>query len=180
LGVNLGFCTSISDITDMVGITKSSLYSHYKGKDEVLLAVSEDVFNQHGRLFERLIEESKTFEIKQRLRFNFGEYILYFYRNNVIYNFSNQTLLHLPPELFKQLRSDYLIWEKQYRNRLEDMFKEGMETGIICKGDPIKKVWSFKAKRDGALGWICASPELTEESIDDFWNDFWLGVEVRK
>ncbi len=172
--------TSISDITDAVGITKSSLYSHYKSKDELFLAVSEDVHNQHGRLFERLIEDSKTFEVKDRLRFNFKEYILYFYRNADIRSFSNQTLFHVPPELFKRLRSDYLVWEKQYRSRLEEMFRQGMERGIICKGDSGKMVWSFKAKRDGVLGWICVSTELTEESINDFWNDFWFGVKKRR
>lgn len=115
-------------------------------------------------------------EIQDKLEYNFKEYILYFYRNPEIHLFSNITLLHIPMELRERLRSNYINLEMQYRNKLIEIFTEGMEQGIIRKGDPEKKVWSFKTKRDGVLGWMRGSPELNEENIEEFWNDFWYGV----
>lgn len=171
--------TSISDITDVVGIKKASFYSHYTSKDELFLAIFKDVAEKHGRLFEMLIESSMSMEIQDRLRHNFIEYILYFYRNPEIHAFSNISLLHVPLELGEKLRFEYLAWEKHYRKRLEEFFTEGMQQGIICEGDPRKKVWSFKTKRDGVLGWLRGSPELNEESVDEFWHDFWFGITER-
>lgn len=82
--------------------------------------------------------------------------------------------------MYKKIRSDYLMRERNFRQKLEDLFKEGMQQGIIRNGNPVKKVWSFKAKRDGVIGWMYASPDLTEASIEEFWNDYWSGVQVRK
>lgn len=130
-------------------------------------------------LFERLLEASKNMEIQAKLRYQFAEYILYFYRNPEIQRFSNQSLFHIPSELREKFRANYLNREKRYRKSLEEIFIEGIQQGIIRKGNPGIKVWSFKTKRDGVLGWLCASPELTEECIMEFWNDFWFGVAAR-
>jgi hypothetical protein len=70
--------------------------------------------------------------------------------------------------------------ENEFLQKLEDLFKAGMQQGIIRNGDPSKKVWSFKVKRDGAVGWMYASPDLNEESIEEFWNDFWFGIQEGK
>lgn len=142
-------------------------------------AVFEDVAKEHGILFERLLESSKTLEIPDKLRHHFTEYILFFYRNPRIHYFSNQSLFHVPPELFERLRADYLKLEKPYRKRLEEIFIEGIKRGIVRQGDPVQKVWSFKAKRDGVLGWMRSSPELTEECVEEFWIDFWSGMKER-
>lgn len=168
--------TSINDIADAVGITKSSFYSHYSGKDELFLAVTEEVVHEHEMLFERLLEASKNMEVQDMLRYNFEKYILYFYRNPEIHGFSSQSLFFVPPELREKLRPNYLIREKHYRKRVEDIFEKGMQQGIIRKGNPVKKVWSFKTKRDGVLVWMRASPDLNEECIEEFWNDYWFGI----
>ncbi len=118
-------------------------------------------------------------EIKDKLGYQFKEYILYLYRNPEISRFLNTALFHIPPELQTKLRANFLSWEMRYRKMLEDVFAEGMREGIIRKGDPKKKVWSFKTKRDGVSAWLSGSPDLTEESIEDFWNDFWFGVVQR-
>lgn len=153
-----------------------SLYAHYKSKDELFLAVFEDVSREHGMLFERLLEGSKGLGTIDKLHYHFEEYILYFLRNTETQVFSNMSLFHIPRGLHEKLRSSYLDWEKGYRKNLEDIFREGMRQGIIRKGDPGKKVWSFKTKRDGVAAWLSVSPELDEEFIGEFWNDFVNGI----
>lgn len=168
--------TSVNDIAEAVGIIKSSLYSHYSGKEDIFTAVSEDVSRAFGMLFERLLAESKDMEIREKLRYHFVENILYLYRNPEIQLFSNVSLFHVPKEVYGKIRSDYLVWEKPYRSELAAIFAEGMEQGIIRQGDPMKKVWSMKIKRDGVAAWLLGSPDLNEDSIEDFWQDFWFGV----
>jgi len=172
--------TSIRDITGAVGITKSSLYSHYPGKDELFLAVFEDVVHELGKLFGRLLDDSKDMEIHDRLRYIFKEYILYFCRRPEIQRFTNMSFFHVPPELFDKIRSNYLTWEKPYRKRLEDIFAEGMQQEIIRKGNPEAKGWSFKTKLDGVIGWLSTSTDLPKDYIEDFWNDFWFGMIKKK
>lgn len=142
----------------------------------MFLEVFKDVSEKHAILFRRLTTEAGDMALPDILRFHFEEYILYFYRNMEVRVFSNISLFHVPPDLYQKLRSIYTGQEKDYRNYLEGIFLTGMQQGIIRKGDPATKVWSFKAKRDGVLGWICASPELNEKGIQDFWHDYWFGI----
>lgn len=168
--------TSMSEIADAVGINKASLYSHYLGKEALFLAVFEDVARLHEMLLEQIFETLNNMEIQNKLCYYFREYILYFYRNQEIFYFSNHSLFHVPIELRKKLRDNYVDREKPFREKLEDIFTEGMEQGIIRKGDPKKWVWSLKIKRDGVLGWMCGSPELMEDCIEESWHDFWFGI----
>lgn len=171
--------TSISDIAKAVGITKSSLYSHYMGKDELFLDVYNTYVLAHGAIYERLLDDSKSMEVHDRLRYIFREMILYFYKNQEIYYFCHQTLFHVPPELREKFRSNNLDWEKRCQKELEEIFAKGMRQGIIRKGNPEKKVWSFRIIEGGVLGWMFLSPEIKEENIEEFWNDFWSGVAER-
>lgn len=117
--------------------------------------------------------------VQDKLQLNFREYILFFYRNPEIQQFSNQGLFHVPTEVGIKLRTSYLNREMGYRKSIEEVFAQGIKQGIIRKGNPAALVWTFKAMRDGSLGWICASPELTEQSIEEFWNGYWLGISAR-
>lgn len=142
----------------------------------MFLSVAQDILREHGRLLEGWVEISQDMDIQDKLRYNFTEYILYLYRNQEIQQFLNTSLFHIPVQLREKIRSNYLEWETSYRKRLEDVFATGMKQGLIRQGDPAQKVWSFKAKRDGVAAWLSGSPDLNEESIEKFWNDFWFGV----
>lgn len=171
--------TSISDIVNEVKIKKASFYSHYAGKDELFLIVAEDVMRCHGDLFANLLEETKHLDLPNKLQHHFKGYIKYFIQNPQLHFFSNQSLFHIPPELKDKIRSAYLDRERPYRQKLVDIITDGMQQGLIVKGNPETKYWSFKTKRDGVLGWISASPDLHEECIKELWRDFWLGVATR-
>lgn len=166
--------TSMSDLAEAVGITKASLYAHFSGKEDLFSAIFADTVLEHEKLTAGLAEESKDMEVQKRLRYNFEQYIIYFYRNPLVFLFWHQTLNFVPPELREKLyhSSDWA----DYRKTLADAFAEGMEQGIIRKGDTEKMVLSFIAMRDGAHGWMRIRQDLKEECIEDFWHVFWFGV----
>lgn len=146
----------------------------------MFLDVFKDVTHEHAMLFERLTEEARDMAIPEMLRYHFEGYILYFYKNVEVRIFSNISLFHVPPDLYEKLRDIYTDHEKSYRKYLEEIFDRGMQQGIIRKGDPRLKVWSFRAKRDGVTAWISSSPDLNENSIQGFWDDYWFGVSGRE
>lgn len=169
--------TTVGDIADAVGILKGSLYAHYSGKDDIFLAVYKDVTNEYQLLFEQLLDASKNMTTQDKLRYNFVEYILYFYRNPELLHFGNMCFFHVPEEVYEKTLTRYADSEKIYRETMEHTFEQGMREGIIRMGDPKERFWSFRAKREGSVAIISKSPELTEESIKNFWNDFWFGMQ---
>lgn len=171
--------TSISDIAGAVGIQKSSLYSHFAGKEELFLAVYEDIAQKYGMLLNRLLEGSKDMGIHNKLLYHFEEYILFFLRNSEFHSFTNQTLFHVPPKLKVKLYPNTSRWANQYYQRLGEIFVEGMQQGIIRKGNPKIKVGAFKAMRDGVFSWMCIDKSLEEDCIKELWNEFWVGVAAK-
>lgn len=168
----------MSDIADAVGIVKASLYSHCSGKDDLFLVVTEDFMRDWKMLNDRLYEASENMDIPGKLHYIFEEYILHYLRNPLLHNFATQSIKFVPDELNECIIPSYRKLEECYRQRLEDIFAEGMRQGIICQSEPEKKAWSFKLTRDGAMTWLVIG-QLGEEYIEEFWNDFWFGVAKR-
>jgi len=165
----------MSDIADEVGIVKASLYSHYSGKDDLFLAVTEEFIHDFKLLNDRLYEFSESMDIPDRLYYIFKEYILHYLRNPLLINFAMQSVRFVPEELMEHFFPKYDKLAEYYRQRLKDIFSEGIQKGIIRPGDPEKNVLSLVITRDGVMAWIVVR-QLGEEYIETFWNDFWFGV----
>lgn len=165
----------MSDIADAVGIVKASLYSHYSGKDDLFLAVAEDFMQDFKLLSDRLYEASESMNIPDKLYYIFNEYILHYLRNPLLINFAMQSVRFVPDELKEDFFPKYEKLAVHYRQRLKDIFSEGIRQGIIRPGNPEKKVWTLLITRDGVLAWIVVE-NLGEEYIETFWKDFWFGV----
>lgn len=171
---------TMQEIAESVGINKASIYNHYKGKEDLFLAVYEDVANEYEKLLKRMIKDSEKMEIPDKLLYMFKEYILFYYRDLNISLFWTQTLLLTPPEMRKKLFADILKREQPFEKKMLDILLEGMELGIIRRDIPAKILISYRAMRDGLLLWMRIVPELSGEWIEVFWKDFWMGIQGRK
>ncbi|HBE80614.1 MAG TPA: hypothetical protein DDW65_22940 [Firmicutes bacterium] len=168
----------MNDIADAVGIVKASLYSHYSGKDDLFLAVGEDFLCDFAVLSDRLFGVSENMNFPDKLHYIFTEYIFHYLRNPLLINFASQSIKFVPDELTQSFLPKYQKLEEDYRRRLTVIFTEGMRQGIIRPGEPGKKAWSFKSTRDGVLTWMLVA-QMGEETIEEFWNDFWFGMAER-
>lgn len=170
---------TMQEIAEAVGINKASIYNHYKGKEDLFLAVYQDVAQKYEKLLKRMLKDSENMDIHDRLLFMFKEYILFYYRDLHISLFWTQTLLLTPPEVRKKLYADILKREQPFEKKMLEILIEGMQQGIIRRDIPAKMLLSYRAMRDGLLLWMRIVPELSGEWIEVFWKDFWLGISER-
>ncbi|HWP96124.1 MAG TPA: TetR/AcrR family transcriptional regulator [Syntrophomonadaceae bacterium] len=171
---------SMQEIAEAVGINKASIYNHYKGKEDLFLAVYEDVAREYEKLLKRLIKNSENMEIPDKLLYMFKEYILFYYKDLHISLFWTNSLILTPPEIRKKLYSDILKREEPFEKKMLEILGDGMQRGIIRRDIPSKMLISYRAMRDGLLLWMRIVPELSGEWIEVFWKDFWLGIQERK
>lgn len=171
---------TMQEIAEAVGINKASIYNHYKGKEDLYLAVYQDVAREYEKLLKRLIKDSENMEIHDKLLYMFKEYILFYYRDLHISLFWTQSLMLTPPEIRKKLYIDILKREEPFEKKMLEILGEGMQQGIIRRDIPSKMLVSYRAMRDGLLLWMRIVPELSGEWIEVFWKDFWLGIQGRK
>ena len=171
---------TMQEIAEAVGINKASIYNHYKGKEDLYLAVYQDVAREYEILLKRLIRDSENMEIPDKLLYMFKEYILFYYRDLHISLFWTQSLLLTPPEIREKLYIDILKREEPFEKKMLEILGEGMQRGIIRRDIPSKMLVSYRAMRDGLLLWMRIVPELSGEWIEVFWKDFWMGLQERK
>jgi len=170
---------TMQEIAEAVGINKASIYNHYKGKEDLYLAVYQDVASKYEKLLKRMIRDSENMEIHDKLLYMFKEYILFYYRDMHISLFWTQSIILTPPEIRKKLYMDILKREEPFEKKMLEILSEGMKRGIIRRDIPSKMLMSYRAMRDGLLLWMRIVPELSGEWIEVFWKDFWLGISER-
>lgn len=141
--------TSISEITEKVGLTKGALYSHFKSKGQLLLriineyefqyidqliqVVSEHPGNAQGKLH-RAISFSSSFAIKNLDLCLFLDYLT--------------TELNADVDFLPALKRVY----DKYQGFVSGIIQEGIEEGLI-KGelDPALSALTFMAIHHGVL-----------------------------
>ncbi|MFD2444941.1 TetR/AcrR family transcriptional regulator [Bacillus sp. CGMCC 1.16607] len=172
--------TSMKNISDDLGLNKASLYSHFKGKEEILMAVYFDLVQNYVELNKTLFEEAKDLDVQNKLQHIFDGYIKFYYNHTEIQMFWSQMTLLSPLEIRGTILKDLTEKDQFFQMKMEEIFLSAMDEGIIRRDIPSKLVMSFRAMRDGLLSWMLVVPGINEESIGSFWNDYWLGLACRE
>ncbi|MFT4413022.1 TetR/AcrR family transcriptional regulator [Fredinandcohnia humi] len=171
--------TSMKDIADGVGISKAALYSHFSGKEDIFLEVYKQLANDYIELTLRLFEASKGMEVREKLKHIFTGYILYYYKNREYQGFWGQLPLLSPSELKEKIVKDITDRERFFQEQMEAIFQEAIKKNEIREDKPSKMVMSFRAMRDGLLTWMLLVPQINEELVASFWDDYWYGLSSR-
>jgi len=136
--------TSISDISQKVGLKGGSLYYHIKSKEDALFKICADAMNAYLAKLEKIIETDD--DPKTKLKNIVESHVDYFANN-----FSKAVVSLME---FKALGGDYRKREKEKRSSIElhirDVLIEGIDKGVFRKGDV--KLMSFGIL--GMLNWI--------------------------
>ncbi|MFT4534039.1 MAG: AcrR family transcriptional regulator [Saprospiraceae bacterium] len=114
---------SVRDIAELVGLEPSSLYSHIKSKEEILINICQDC----AELFAdgmALIQASEK-KITEKLDSLIDLHIDIAYNNPSSVTVFNDEWRHLPEkELFQ-----FLVKRKAYEDNFKKILKSGMEAG---------------------------------------------------
>ena len=76
---------TIQDILDDANISRSTFYSHYKTKDELLISVSKHIFNH---VFSKTLEEEKTHDYSKDTFYNYRHLI-----EHIFYHVQDEKIL---------------------------------------------------------------------------------------
>lgn len=175
LFANKGFHeTTTEDIAKSLGLKKQSLYSHFKSKNEIILAVLQEHSENIQKVIDEIIAEYSdhsieillkfifvklTIYLSQRDRLLFWKRIFYFDKNGefseILKNNNWQFDRKLHAELFGILSARY----PQFNNR------EKMRSFFL----------SYMIIIHGYLDWMLIAG-YADDTIESTWDNFWQGV----
>lgn len=147
--------TSIEDIVSVTGISKGSLYYHFKNKESMFLHIIEENHYQWKAEWQTLAAGYKTVTEK-----------LYGIAAHLVKTYENP-LKHAAEE-FSRLEKDEEMLEKIFailrdtRSIYEELIEEGIQNGELKRMDPQKMSYIFSSLLDG-LGYVYFEIQSPEE-----------------
>lgn len=168
---------SLSQIADDVGIKKQSIYTHFKGKDELFLQLCRDACGNELRFVLNFIESNSARPIKEFL-FDFLLNCIDRYENCDSTRFWLRTAFFPPLHLYRQVMGQVYEYLDQLEERLLPIMKKAVAKGEVnpTVGEQRAAV-AFLALLDGIfVEMIYGSPERLRKRLDASWYLYWNGI----
>jgi len=168
--------TSMSDIATAVGIRKASIYSHYKGKEEIFQAVFSSIVEEHSNFLNEFFETLNGLSAEKKLETIFRGYISYCKDNRNI-DFWNR-FYYFPPESLRTLIHDTTHeTEAVMESEINTSIKEGMDKGYIKEGGVKEIGIAFYYMMIGfMLSLSFYEDKDMEKDLTACFNTFWDGI----
>jgi len=115
--------TSVRDIAEMVGLEPSSLYSHIKSKEEILVNICNDCAELFAEGMQTIQKSEKT--NIEKLNSLIDLHIDIAYHNPSSVTVFNDEWRHLPQEKLSQFLSKRKAYEDDFKNILQSGMSDG-------------------------------------------------------
>ncbi|MEB2493246.1 TetR/AcrR family transcriptional regulator [Peribacillus frigoritolerans] len=169
--------TSMAQIAEDVGIKKPSLYSHFKGKDELFLQVCSDVFDDELKFAINYIDSNKTRPIEEFL-FNFLIQFKERYERNRTTKFWLRISFFPPTHLYEQVIKYVYEYLDEVEEHLLLVIERAMIKGEINSTNGAKRVTAaFLGVLDGIfVEMLYGGSERLMKRLDASWYFYWRGL----
>lgn len=173
-----GYNVSMSDIAKEVGIKVPSIYSHYSGKDEIILLVIEREIN---RFYSFLLEEMKNMKevnCEEKLK-KLYYLILNYYKQENRLRFWRGISLIQNTELKMQCGNLVREKEKEVSDELHQIFTEGMKNNRIEGIDAQSMVSFYFVLVRGVMDMMLVYQNVETDLdlfFDKIWREYWFAI----
>lgn len=136
---------SLRRVAGRVGVTATSIYLHFKSKDDLIhTLIDESIQKLNEQLEETASEVTDPVSRLEELAWTYAEFALEHPREyQIIYFVSSDEMARYPKEKFRQARKGYEI--------LTRTIVDGIERGVMKEDDPRTASYTFWAQLHGVM-----------------------------
>jgi AcrR family transcriptional regulator len=164
----------MEEIAKAVGIRKASIYSHFRGKEEILANVFDCALTEYSEYLNGIVPRAVKKDIKASLFEIFMNYVNYFMDQEKL-NFWMKLYMTPPPFLREDiLRRSYAI-ESAFMSNIHVFFQRASDMKVIGSGNTHAMATAFYHLMTG-LGMTASFYQLkslrkmVKECIEVLWN----------
>lgn len=170
---------SLAHIAEDVGIKKQSIYTHFKGKDELFLQICKDSFGNELTSVVSFIDSNMALPSNEFL-YNFLVHCIERYEKLDSTKFMIRTAFYPPIHLNEQV----MKFVCEYLDKVEELFLPIIERAIsnreICStvgGN--RATTAFMGVLDGIfVEMLYGGPERLQKRLDASWYVLWRGLSM--
>lgn len=167
---------ALSQIADEVGIKKPSIYAHFKGKDDLFLAIIQDVVQAELMYVNNYLTKEKIESLHDYL-FRFLENYLERYENDNGTKFFLRISFFPPEHLHDQIMTLLYDYLDEFERLLIPIFTKALEDKTIGPIDPNDAAIAFIGLLDSVLvEMLYGGPDRYAKRFEAAWKIFWRGL----
>lgn len=168
---------SLADIAAEVGIKKPSIYNHFKGKDELFMAVYQDVAKRELHFVESYLKPERDLPLEQQL-FGFLSVYKERYENEEDTKFFLRMSFFPPIHLQQQSMHLSLSYIDQMADQAKELFKFAKEDGLIHADVTIEQATgAYMAVLDSIfVEMLYGDHDHLIRRLETAWHVFWRGI----
>lgn len=168
---------SLAHIAEDVGIKKQSIYTHFKGKDELFIQLCRDAKENELRFVINYIEINKTRPIKEFL-YNFLLQSIDRYEKKDSNKFWIRTSFFPPSHLYEMVMKNVYEYLDEFEELLIPIIKKAIEEKEISSTIGEKPATAaFLGIFDGVVvEMLYGGPERLKKRLDASWYVYWQGL----
>lgn len=121
---------SMSDIAASTGIRKASLYAHFNRKQDIFLAIFEDILAEYVDVIHALVESRADENAPAQLERMFQDFILYCHENMKMY-FWDRYFYFPPAFIAETMQRETQKTQALFLDGIALCMQRGMENGTI-------------------------------------------------
>ncbi|MDM5360904.1 TetR/AcrR family transcriptional regulator [Peribacillus sp. ACCC06369] len=169
--------TSLSQIAEEVGIRKQSIYSHFKGKDDLFLSVLMDA---------KEMELSSYVEYFKMMRNSDPEETLYGFLEEMIKMFQEVESLKFwlrmgffpPTHLYNEIQKETDDLQVQQEALMEEIFRSWLSEGALNTGNARTLTLAYSGVIVAIMVELVYADnrERVAEKLAASWSIFWRGI----
>jgi AcrR family transcriptional regulator len=171
---------SLANIAEEVGIKKASIYSHYKGKDELFLTLIRDVAEDEMRFFSSFFQTYSDLSLQDRLhRF------LVHYKER--YEYDDKTKFWMRMAFFPsahlqdQILTHVYAYLDTFESFLIPIFQQAIDAGEIEAVDAEQAAVGYLGLLDSVLvEMLYGGPERFAKRLDACWHLYWRALTMKQ
>lgn len=169
--------TSMAHIADDVGIKKQSIYTHFKGKDELFLQVCNDAVESEVNSVVKFIEQNKTRPIQSFL-YDFLQHHKGSYEENAVTKFWLRISFFPPAHLYDEVMEKVYAYLDKLEELLEPLMEAAQAEGELSgEIDAKEATAAFLGVLDGVfVEMLYGGPERTNKRLEASWHFYWRGI----
>ncbi|MCA0972480.1 TetR/AcrR family transcriptional regulator [Halobacillus litoralis] len=168
---------SMAEIADEVGIKKQSIYTHFKGKDELFLTLCQDAYEHEIAFLMNYVKQEKELHLEDFL-YNLLVKSKDRYETDDSTKFWIRTAFYPPVHLTDQIMQ--LTYE--YLDRSEELLLP-----VIASAQDKQEVTDEVEKKEAASAYLAlldslyvdmlyGGPRRVERRLEASWNIYWRGI----
>lgn len=169
--------TSLAQIAETVGIKKQSIATYFRKKEDLFIAVFEEMVLDYINFINKLPHEMHSESVEKKLQYILYQSYQYKVKNPEQAAFYKRAIHFPPPFIETKIRDEIHKMEQQSSVLYRDVFEEGIRKNEIKDQEIENLLAAFYCLIDGiSMQMFFYDTDEFNKRLSSIWKIFWDGI----